>query len=265
MTTRHTRDARCPLVPPFCPPLLSPPSPPFSPLLPPSPGARLYRQLGGLQWVWNTVLTALVFPFPLTIVFGWVNTVAWSHGSTAALPLIAVAIIAALYVLVSFPLTVIGAICGRASAVDFEAPCRTKKMPREVPSEMPWYRQPAAQMFMAGFLPFSAIYIELHYIFASVWGHKIYTLFGILFLACIMLFIVTSFITVALVYFQLAREDHRWWWRSFFSGGATGLFIYAYSFFYFFNRSSMDGGTQGHPLGAFDRYSLVVGKRRSHC
>eukprot|EP00959_Pyramimonas_sp_CCMP1952_P005134 108075-Pyramimonas_sp.AAC.1 len=26
---------------------------------------------------------------------------------------------------------------------------------------------------MAGFLPFSAIYIELYYIFASVWGHKV--------------------------------------------------------------------------------------------
>lgn len=101
-----------------------------------------------------------------------------------------------------------------------------------------------AQMFMAGFLPFSAIYIELHYIFASVWGHKIYTLFGILFIAFIMLFIVTSFITVALIYFQLAREDHRWWWRSFFSGGSTGFFIYAYSFFYFFQRSSMDGWLQ---------------------
>lgn len=188
-------------------------------------------------------------------------------------------------------------------------------MAREIPKDIPWYRQPLAQMFMAGFLPFSAIYIELHYIFASVWGHKIYTLFGILFIAFIMLFIVTSFITVALVYFQvlswcrcyfqnknkpcgattytnfpvfsvlncalvlmlsphvecprhltptsflscvvvfavssllpfaqLAREDHRWWWRSFFSGGSTGLFIYAYSFFYFFQRSSMDGMLQG--------------------
>lgn len=46
---------------------------------------------------------------------------------------------------------------------------------------------------------------------------------------------------VALIYFQLGREDHRWWWRSFFSGGSTGLFVYAYSFFYFFNRSDMDG------------------------
>ena len=45
---------------------------------------------------------------------------------------------------------------------------------------------------MAGFLPFSAIYIELHYIFASLWGLKIYTLFGILFLAFIMLIIAMS-------------------------------------------------------------------------
>ena len=62
---------------------------------------------------------------------------------------------------------------------------------------------------MAGFLPFSAIYIELHYIFASVWGHKLYTLYGVLFVAFGMLVIVTSFITVALTYFQLAIEDHR--------------------------------------------------------
>lgn len=102
------------------------------------------------------------------------------------------------------------------------------------------------QVFMAGFLPFSAIYIELHYIFASVWGHKLYTLYGILFLAVGMLFIVTSFITVALTYFQLAIEDHRWWWRSFFSGGSTGFFVFAYCFFYYFERSAMFGFMQVH-------------------
>ena len=72
-----------------------------------------------------------------------------------------------------------------------------------------WYRQPLAQLFVAGFLPFSAIYIELHYIFASIWGHKIYTMFGILFLAFILLVIVTSCICIALVYFQLCREVGR--------------------------------------------------------
>jgi len=71
----------------------------------------------------------------------------------------------------------------------------------------------------AGFLPFSAIYIELYYIFASVWGHKVYTIYSIVF---IILIIVTAFITIALTYFQLAVEDHAWWWRSFLCGGSTG-------------------------------------------
>lgn len=68
-------------------------------------------------------------------------------------------------------------------------------------------------MCMAGFLPFSAIYIELYYIFASMWGHKIYTIYSILFIVFIILIIVTAFITIALTYFQLAIEDHEWWWR----------------------------------------------------
>ena len=57
---------------------------------------------------------------------------------------------------------------------EFNAPVRTTKYPREVPP-LPWYRKAPAQMLMAGFLPFSAIYIELYYIFASVWGHKVAT------------------------------------------------------------------------------------------
>lgn len=142
---------------------------------------------------------------------------------------------------VHFPLTVVGSIVGRNITDEFRPPSRTSKVPREIPVVNAWYKHPIAQLFMAGFLPFSAIYIELHYIFASVWGHKIYTLFGILFIAFIMLTIVTSFITISLVYFQLAREDHAWWWAAIRNGGATGLFVFAYSFYFLFHRSSMNG------------------------
>lgn len=205
---------------------------------------RLYKQLKGSNWVWNVMLTASIFIVPLSIVFCWVNSVAWFHNSTAAIPVTTILLIVAIVTFVHFPLSVVGGVVGRNITGDYKPPCRTNKVPREVPQIQSWYRHPAAQLFMAGFLPFSAIYIELHYIFASIWGHKIYSLFGILFIAFIMLVIVTAFITIALLYFQLAREDHRWWWRSFVNGGATGLFIFGYSFFYFFHRSSMDGVLQ---------------------
>jgi Endomembrane protein 70 len=103
-------------------------------------------------------------------------------------------------------------VAGKNSKTEFQAPCCTTKYPREVPP-MLWYRHTIPQMTMAGFLPFSAIYIELYYIFASVWGHRIYTIYSILFIVFIILLIVTAFITVALTYFQLTVEDHDWWWR----------------------------------------------------
>lgn len=218
-------------------------------------GGRVFKQLKGKNWVWNVVLTAFVFPVPLGIVFSIVNTIAWNSQSTAALPVTTIGLMLAILLFVHFPLTVVGAIVGRNITQEFNHPCRTNRVPREVPQLVSWYRHPLAQLFMAGFLPFSAIYIELHYIFASIWGHKIYTLFGILFLAFVMLIIVTSFITIALLYFQLAREDHRWWWTVVFNGGSTGIFIFGYSFFYFFHRSNMDGLLQ---LSFYFGYTGIV-------
>lgn len=52
----------------------------------------LYRQLKGNNWAWNTILTAAVFPVPFAIVFSWVNTVAWTSNSTAALPATTIAV-----------------------------------------------------------------------------------------------------------------------------------------------------------------------------
>lgn len=217
--------------------------------------ARLFKQLKGKNWVWNIVLTAALFPAPLFCVFSVVNTIAWNSHSTAALPFTTICLILALVLFLHFPSTVLGAVVGRNMTTEYRHPCRTNKATREVPEPKNWFRHPVTQVFMAGFLPFSAIYIELHYIFAAIWGHKIYTLFGILFLAFIMLIIVTSFITVALIYFQLAREDHRWWWASVANGGATGLFIFGYSFYYYMHRSNMSGALQ---LSFYFGYTGIV-------
>jgi hypothetical protein len=127
---------------------------------------------------------------------------------------------------------------------DLEAPTRTTKVAREIPSEIPFYSNRFTFMTVAGFLPFTAIYVELHYVFTSMWGHQVYTMFGVLFCAFCLLVIVTSAITVSLIYFQLSREDHRWWWSAFINGGMIGLFIYGYSFYFYFFNSGMSGFLQ---------------------
>eukprot|EP00271_Cylindrocystis_brebissonii_P004204 TRINITY_DN157_c0_g4_i1.p1 TRINITY_DN157_c0_g4~~TRINITY_DN157_c0_g4_i1.p1 ORF type:complete len:623 (-),score=109.05 TRINITY_DN157_c0_g4_i1:707-2470(-) len=202
-----------------------------------------YKQMEGTNWVRNVLLTGCLFCLPVFIVFCFLNTVAIFYNSTNAKPFGTIVIIILVWVLITSPLLVIGGIAGKKSKAEFQAPCRTTKYPREIPV-LPWYRYTLPQMCMAGFLPFSAIYIELYYIFASVWGHKVYTIYSILFIVFIILIIVTAFITIALTYFQLAVEDHEWWWRSVLCGGSTGLFIFGYCFYYYYARSDMNGFMQ---------------------
>eukprot|EP00197_Chlamydomonas_leiostraca_P002553 CAMPEP_0202857270 /NCGR_PEP_ID=MMETSP1391-20130828/278_1 /ASSEMBLY_ACC=CAM_ASM_000867 /TAXON_ID=1034604 /ORGANISM="Chlamydomonas leiostraca, Strain SAG 11-49" /LENGTH=606 /DNA_ID=CAMNT_0049536053 /DNA_START=73 /DNA_END=1893 /DNA_ORIENTATION=+ len=205
--------------------------------------ASYYKQMEGELWVRNILLTCFIYCGPFFAVFSVLNTVAIAYRSTAALPFGTIVVILIIWGLVTIPLTVFGGIAGKNNRAEFNAPCRTNKYPREVP-QLPWYRTTVPQMIMAGFLPFSAIYVELYYIFASVWGHKVYIIWSILFIVYIILIIVTAFITIALTYFQLAVEDHRWWWRSFLCGGSTGVFVYGYCFYYYVARSDMDGFMQ---------------------
>ncbi|CAL9179669.1 unnamed protein product [Musa hybrid cultivar] len=205
--------------------------------------SSFYCQLEGTNWVRNVLLTGFLFCGPLFLTFCFLNTVAIVYSATAALPFGTIVVIVLIWTLVTSPLLVLGGIAGKNGKTEFQAPCRTTKYPREIPL-LPWYRRTIPQMAMAGFLPFSAIYIELYYIFASVWGHRIYIIYSILFIVFIILLIVTAFITVALTYFQLASEDHEWWWRSYLCGGSTGLFVYGYCFYYYFARSDMSGFMQ---------------------
>jgi hypothetical protein len=117
-----------------------------------------YRMLGGRRWAGNVLLTAGLFCGPLFAVFSVANSVAWASGSTQALPFGTIVAILAVWALVTLPLTVLGGAAGKSARGEYDAPCRTAKFPREIPP-CPWYRTLPAQMAMAGFLPFSAIYI----------------------------------------------------------------------------------------------------------
>eukprot|EP01060_Flectonema_neradi_P015823 TRINITY_DN2246_c1_g2_i1.p1 TRINITY_DN2246_c1_g2~~TRINITY_DN2246_c1_g2_i1.p1 ORF type:complete len:572 (+),score=88.54 TRINITY_DN2246_c1_g2_i1:41-1756(+) len=213
-----------------------------------------YKKLGGEQWVHNVLLTCGLFVLPVFIIWSVLNSIAWAKGSTSALPAGTVFALFALFLLVAFPLTLAGAIFGKHTGDSLNAPCRTKQVPRQIPLA-PWWRAPAYHIAVAGFLPFSAIYVELYYVYMSLWGHQLFTPYSVLFLVFGILLLVTACITVSLTYLQLSIEDHNWWWRSILSGGATGFFMYAYSFYYWVDESHMYGLLQ---LSFYFGYMLVI-------
>ncbi|XP_030043404.1 transmembrane 9 superfamily member 1 [Microcaecilia unicolor] len=205
--------------------------------------SNFYRKIGGEHWVWNIILTTSLFSAPFFLTWSVVNSVHWANGSTQALPATTILLLLTVWLIVGFPLTVIGGIFGKNNSGSFDAPCRTKNIAREIPRQ-PWYKSTLVHMTIGGFLPFSAISVELYYIFATVWGREQYTLYGILFLVFAILLSVGACISVALTYFQLSGEDYRWWWRSVLSTGSTGAFILLYSIFYYCRRSNMSGAVQ---------------------
>ncbi|PWA77657.1 nonaspanin (TM9SF) [Artemisia annua] len=199
-----------------------------------------YSQLEGTTWMKNLLLTGGLYIGPLFLAFGFLNTIAISNRATAAVPLEAIVILSLIWIFFASPLLLLGGFVGKNNTYNFRAPCRTSKCPREVP-RLRWYRGLLPQMALAGILPFSVVYVQIYYIFATVWGHRVYTLYGILLVVFSLLLIITALVSVALTYFQLAAEDHQWWWRSFFCGGSTGLYIYGYCIYYYFWMSNMNG------------------------
>lgn len=90
---------------------------------------------------------------PLFLTWSVVNSVHWWSGSTQALPATTVFLLLGAWVLVGFPLTVIGGIVGKNRAGNFQAPCRTRNIARQIPTQ-PWYKHAAVHMAIGGFLPF---------------------------------------------------------------------------------------------------------------
>ena len=88
---------------------------------------------------------------------------------------------------------------------------------------------------MAGLIPFAVIFIELLYVFQSLWQDKsgYYYVFGFLAVVLAILLVTIAEVTVVTVYIQLCSENYHWWWQSFLVGGGSALWIFAYSVWYY--------------------------------
>ena len=143
--------------------------------------ATLYKQWGGTKWATLSMATASLFTVPFLSIFLSVNGIAWHYQSSMALPIWTILSILGLWMAVTLPLTVyaarrvfVGDIDGAASSsgLSISKMYEVSKVPREIPT-LPWYRSAYFQIAVSGVLPFTAIYIELHFLFMAIFGHKV--------------------------------------------------------------------------------------------
>ncbi|KAI7868325.1 hypothetical protein BDF14DRAFT_1795404 [Spinellus fusiger] len=196
--------------------------------------ARIYKMNGGEQWKFNVVLTATLFPgMILSSLFALNFFLIGSH-SSGAVPFGTMVAILGMFALISLPLSVTGSYLGFKKP-RIEHPVRTNQIPRQIPDQ-PVYLRSIPSILMGGILPFGAIFIELYFIMNSIWFHRIYYGIGFLFLVFVILILTCSQVTILMCYFRLCNEDYHWSWRSFLTSGATGVYVFMYAIFYYFNR-----------------------------
>lgn len=204
----------------------------------------MLRKHGGSaeDWVSTVFLSLALLIGPLFVVWSVLNSIAIAYGSVQAFPAGTVVVIIVIVLVVVFPLLIVGASLARRLAAPFEPPCRVKVVPRGIPPQSSL--RVNGQLLVAGLLPFSAIYVEVYYLFNSIWGHGVYRLYGLLLVAFLLLLIVNSCIAVTFTYLQLNSEDYHWWWQSVGNGGAPAVFLVGYAIYYFVALSDMYGFMQ---------------------
>eukprot|EP00457_Paulinella_chromatophora_P003085 gb/GEZN01003090.1/.p1 GENE.gb/GEZN01003090.1/~~gb/GEZN01003090.1/.p1 ORF type:complete len:661 (-),score=103.75 gb/GEZN01003090.1/:257-2239(-) len=202
---------------------------------------RIYKMFGEISkapeidWKRNTLRTAFLFPSLLFCLFFSLNLIVWGEKSSGAVPFSTLLSLLLLWVCVSVPLTYVGAYIAFKKPA-YKPPVKVTEIARQSMLEATCYTQPIVAILIGGVLPFGAVFIEIFFIMSSVWLHQFYYVFGFLYIVFIILIIVCAEISIVMCYFQLCNEDYHWWWRSFCTSGASGIYLFLYSILYYFTR-----------------------------
>lgn len=200
--------------------------------------ARIYKMNGGESWKLNMILTATLLPGTLLGGLVGLNFFLVYNQSSGAVPFGTMMAMVCLWLIISFPLSIAGSYYGLRQP-RIENPVRVNQIPRQIPDQ-PLYMRSLPSILMGGILPFGAIFIELYFIMNSIWFHRIYYGIGFMFLVYGVLIMTCSQVAILMCYFHLCNEDYHWSWRSFLTAGATGFYVYIYSFLYYFTKLNIN-------------------------
>jgi transmembrane 9 superfamily protein 2/4 len=199
--------------------------------------ARLYKSMKGEHWKKNILATATIVPGLCFVILLGLNSFLNYSKSSAAVPVGTLFALISMWFLISIPLCVLGSYWGYKSP-KIEDPVKTNQIPRQIPP-YPFYLSKWMAAIVGGLLPFAAVFVELYFILNSLWYHRIYYMFGFLFIVFLLLITTCSLISILMCYFHLCVEDYNWQWRAFTTPATSGLYVFLYSVLVFSKKLRM--------------------------
>lgn len=169
--------------------------------------SRLYATFGLHAWQSNVFRTASLVPGLLFATTFVLNLFVWIQAASTALPFTTLLALVALWVFVQVPLVYIGGWYGYAKAGSWGQPIKANAIPRQIPHGG-WYTKRVQSVLLAGFVPFTVVFIELMFVFKSLWLDKsgYYYVFGFLSVVGTITVVTVVEVTIVAVYLQLCAE-----------------------------------------------------------
>ncbi|KAJ8110383.1 hypothetical protein OPT61_g6768 [Boeremia exigua] len=227
--------------------------------------ARLYKTFGGQLWQKSAIVTASLVPGLSFATIFILNLFVWVQASSTALPFGTLIALVMLWLFVQLPLVYLGSWFGFERMGAYVHPIRANAIPRQIPDQR-WYFKSGQRLLIAGFVPFTIIFVELMFAIRSLWIDKTtyYYAFGFAGVVGAVLAITIVEVTIVATYFLLCSEDHHWWWHSFIIGGSSSIWVYAYMIYCYFTSLHITGFVSSmlffaYGLLACGLYALLTG------
>jgi len=215
--------------------------------------SRLYKFCDAKAWKRNTIATAIALPGALMTVFLVLNIFLAFVGAATSVSIFTIISVFLLWTCISTPLVFVGSYFGfRAERI--QVPTKTNQIARFVP-EQQWHSRYPWCAIIGGFLPFASVTVELFFIMSALWLHQYYYMMGFLLVVFIILGVTCVQISVVMTYVQLCGENHRWWWKSFFSCASAGFYLFLYSLWFLTAKLELVGFL---PIVVYFTYMLMI-------
>lgn len=186
-------------------------------------------------------LFAGLLPTTILSVVLTINLFVWAKESSNALPFGTIVVLILLFAIIELPLGMLGGIWGNRFAFSTRNFMVTSYVPEMKGGTKARTRRslvisPLVSIFAFGMIPFGIIYVDLLFIFNSVWLEKttFYYMYGFLLATAILLLVVIAESSIVATYLSLAVYNNpNWQWLCFRVSSSLGWYIYAYTAYYF--------------------------------
>ena len=168
---------------------------------------RVYKTFGGQMWKKNVIVTGVLVPGLIFSTMFFLNFFVWAQASSTAIPFGTLVGLLALWLLIQLPLVYVGSWYGFVIVGAWDHPVKPNAVPRQIPQQT-WYRTGVQSVLAAGLIPFAVMFIELLFVFKSLWQDKsgYYYVFGFLAVVSVILMITVIEVTIVATYLQLCSE-----------------------------------------------------------